>query len=114
MRYLFRNLHVFVFVFVSVFSALMVANGPDRTVRLVQPLVEDAIELRDLAVGAYNEVSRTDWQTATDEAVSLYVATLRMPTMLFERLAGQLKEVDRDLSRSSMNHSDGNNDQATL
>jgi hypothetical protein len=112
MRYLFRNLHVFVFTFVSVFSALMVANGPDRAVNLMQPLVEDVIEVRDLAVGAYQEVSQASWQTAADEAVSLYVATLRMPTMLFERLADRIEEVERDLSRSSKIQSDRNNDQA--
>ncbi|MCX2723193.1 hypothetical protein [Roseibium salinum] len=36
----------------------------------------------------------------SDEAVSLYIATLRMPSMLFERLADRLAEVEKKVSMS--------------
>lgn len=65
----------------------------------MQPLVEDAVELKDLTVAVYREVKQVDWDTATDEAVSLALAAMRMPTMLFERLADRLDEVERNMSR---------------
>ncbi|WP_422375878.1 hypothetical protein [Roseibium sp.] len=99
MRYFFRNFHVYVFAVLSVLAGSWVASNPDRTVELMRPLVEDAVELQQLADGAYREVSQLNWQEASDEAVSLFVATMRMPTMLFERLAEKLDEVNRDLDR---------------
>ncbi|PVB63370.1 hypothetical protein DCO57_00695 [Labrenzia sp. 011] len=92
-------MHIFVFVSFSVFSALFVANEPERTVQLVRPLVEDAVELRELAVAAYGDVRNVNWREAADEAVSIYVRTLRTPALLFEGLAERLDEVDRKMSR---------------
>lgn len=99
MRFFIRNFHVYVFALLSVFASSWVASNPDRTVELMRPLVEDAVELQELADGAYREVSQLNWQEASDEAVSLFIATMRMPTMLFERLADKLDEVNRDLDR---------------
>ncbi|TYC63373.1 hypothetical protein FMN50_03270 [Rhodobacterales bacterium] len=65
-------------------------------------LVEDAVEIADLTVGAYTEIRRMGWQIVGDEAISFYVTTLRMPSMVFERLADRLDEVDRALSRDEM------------
>jgi len=100
MHYLFRNLHIFVFAVMSVITAYWVADHPDRTVRMIHPLIEDAVELQELAVSVYDEVAQISWQQSVDEAVSLYVATLRMPTRLFERLADRVGEVERKLSQS--------------
>jgi|GEM_PF-2254892 len=99
MRYLLRNLHIFVFVSFSVFSALFVANEPERTVRLVRPVVEDAVEMKNLMAEAYREVRHVNWRAAADEAVTLYVTTLRMPTLLFERLHERLDEIEKEMSR---------------
>ncbi|KZM50364.1 hypothetical protein OA90_10755 [Labrenzia sp. OB1] len=101
MRYLFRNFHIFVFVSISVFSALFVANEPERTVHLVRPLVADALELRDLAVGAYQEARDVNLRDTADEALSLYIRTLRMPTLLFEGLSERIDEVERKMARQS-------------
>ncbi|MEM9633816.1 MAG: hypothetical protein AAGA50_20975 [Pseudomonadota bacterium] len=101
MRFLFRNLHVFVFAFFSLLAAVVVSGDPQKTVRVVRPLVEDTVELKNLVHGVYREVRQVSWQRATDEAVSLYVATMRMPTMLFERLAERLQEVERKMSQKT-------------
>jgi len=101
MRFFLRNLHVYVFAFFSVLASVWVANHPDETVQLMRPLVEDAVEVSELVEGAYREVSRLDWQETSEEAVSLFVATMRMPTMLFERLAERLEEVEQDMQRRS-------------
>ncbi|MBN9669974.1 hypothetical protein [Roseibium aggregatum] len=69
---------------------------------MIRPLVEDAVELQDLGQAVYNEIDRISWQQSVDEAVSLYVATLRMPTNLFERLSERLEEVERKLSKSQI------------
>ncbi|MDN3718892.1 hypothetical protein QW131_05860 [Roseibium salinum] len=97
----FRNLHVFVFLqSFSLLAALLVANGPHKAVNLMRPLVEDAVEVRDLTVAAYREIRQLSLHVVSDEAVSLYIATLRMPSMLFERLADRLAEVEKKVSMS--------------
>lgn len=100
-RYFFRYFYVYVFALLSILGSGWVASNPDKTVRLVRPLVEDAVELKQLADGAYRDVTQLNWQEASDEAVSLFVATMRMPTMLLERLSEKLDKVDRDLKRRS-------------
>lgn len=100
MRYLFRNLHIFVFAIFSLLAALLVANGPHKAVNLIRPLVEDAVEVRDLTVAASREIRELSLRAVSDEAVSLYIATLRMPSMLFERLADRLAEVEKKVSMS--------------
>jgi len=99
MRFLFRNLHVYVFALVSILVAVWVANNPHKTLRQVRPLVEDAVEVGDVAEAAYRKVSQLGLQATSDEAVSLFVATLRMPTMLFERLSEKLEAVEKDVKR---------------
>ncbi|MES0808324.1 hypothetical protein ABLO27_02500 [Roseibium sp. SCPC15] len=101
MRFLVRNLHVFVFAFFSLLAAIVVSGDPQQAVKVVRPLVEDAVELKNLAHGAYTEVRQVSWRKAADEAVSLYVATMRMPTMLFERLAERLQEVEKKMSHQA-------------
>lgn len=78
---------------------IWVAHNPQETLRHVRPVVEDARELGDLAEGVYREVRLLSKQAASEEAVSLFVATLRMPTLLFERLAERIEAVERDLDR---------------
>ena len=99
MPFFFRNFHVYVFALLSVLAGSWVASNPDRTVQMVRPLVEDAVELKQLAEGAYRDVSQLNWQQASDEAVSMFVATMRMPTMLFDRLAEKLEKVEQDVKR---------------
>ncbi|MES0879298.1 hypothetical protein [Roseibium sp. SCP14] len=101
MRFLVRNLHVIVFALFSVLAAVLVSHNPQQTVKIVRPVVEDAVELQKLAQGAYREIKQVSWREVSDEAVSLYVATLRMPTMLFERLAERLQEVERKMSQQA-------------
>ncbi len=93
MRFLLRNLHVFVFVSLSASIAFWVASHSDQAVEVAQPLVEDAVELHVMAENALREIGQLDLEKAADEAISYYVATLRMPSLLFERLSDELGEV---------------------
>jgi len=99
MRILFQNLYIFVFALVSILLVLWAANNPHKTLRYVRPLVEDAVELKELAQGVYRQVSRLSLEAASDEAISLFVATIRMPTMLLERVSEKLDAVDQELER---------------
>lgn len=100
MQYFFRNLHVFVFAVVSVLAGVWVASNSDKSVQFARPLVTDTVELKDLAVAVYRNVSQLDWEEVTDEAVLLFVTTMRMPTLLFERLEDKLEDVERDMDRA--------------
>ncbi len=99
MRYFIKNLHIFVFTFLSVFAALWVAQNTDRTTAKIRPLVEDAVELGDLAKEVHKEFRSVSLSEITDEFVSIYVETMRLPTSLFERLSDRLDEVEADLKR---------------
>ncbi|MGX1497573.1 hypothetical protein ACSSV1_002609 [Labrenzia sp. MBR-25] len=99
MRFLFRNVHIFVFASLSASAALWIASNPQKAEELARPLIEDAVELQVMAKDAYREVRELDLRDAADEAVSYYVAALRMPSLLFERLADQLDDVDHTLER---------------
>ena len=102
MRFLFRNFHVFVFAIVSVSLGLVVAHKPEETVRFVQPMVEEAVELQVLANTIYRDAARTDWQAVSDEALSLFVSTLRMPTSLFEQLSEQIEDAEQKMQKSAV------------
>ncbi len=95
MKYFARNWNVFAFAFFFLLAALVVAVSPDRAVGLMQTVVEDAEEVGDLARGAYRDISSVNLREAAEEARSFYVAALRMPSLLFERIADQLREVAR-------------------
>ena len=101
MGFLVRNLHVVVFALISVLSALWVSSNPQGVITLVRPWVEDAVELKVLANEAYDDVREVSWDEASEEAVSIYVETLRMPTRLFERLSEKLEKVEREMSSRS-------------
>ncbi|MEE2866838.1 MAG: hypothetical protein VYE69_16485, partial [Pseudomonadota bacterium] len=45
------------------------------------------------------EIGQLDLEKAADEAISYYVATLRMPSLLFERLSDELGEVSDTMER---------------
>ena len=108
MRFLFRNLHVFVFVSLSASIAFWVASHSDQAVEVAQPLVEDAVELHVMAENALREIGQLDLEKAADEAISYYVATLRMPSLLFERLSDELGEVSDTMEkRVQMRHARG-------
>jgi hypothetical protein len=100
MRFIGRNLHIFVFAALSLVSATWVAADPGRVSVMVRPLVEDAVELGDLGKKAYGDIRRADWQRLRNEAIDVYVACLRMPSMLFERLADTMKELETEVKRS--------------
>ncbi|MEE4012464.1 hypothetical protein V1T76_10400 [Roseibium sp. FZY0029] len=99
MRFLFRNVHIFVFASLSASAAVWIASNPQKAAELAQPLIDDAVELQSMTIKAYREVRDLDLRDAADEAVSYYVAALRMPSLLFERLADQLDDVDDTLER---------------
>lgn len=65
----------------------------------MRPLVEDAVELGDLGEKVYRDVRQVDWQRLKNEAMDVYVAGLRMPTMLLEHLAEKMKEVEAEVER---------------
>lgn len=97
MRFVKMNFHILVFVFLTVSSSIWVASRPQRTVELLQPLVEDAQELEELAHGAYSDIKGAGRALVSADALSLYMGVIRMPTMLFEQLATRLSGVDRAL-----------------
>jgi len=99
MRFLIRNLHVFVFALFSIYAAVWVATEPERAAGFVRPMVEDAVELKDMANGAYSDLRNFNWKSAYDEFLTLYIAAMRMPSLVFERLADRLDDVAEDLSK---------------
>ncbi len=99
MRFVIRNFHIFVFACFSLFSAVWIATDIDRAERLVRPLVEDAREVEALATGAYRELRDFQWRAAYDEFVTLYITAMRMPSLVFEKLAERLDKVNDDISK---------------
>ncbi|MEP2707489.1 MAG: hypothetical protein ABJQ71_20480 [Roseibium sp.] len=97
MGFLCRNLHILVFASVSLVVAVFVAADPGRTKALMTPVVEDAQEIRQMAVASYRIIGSIDVRSAAREAKTLYVSTLRMPSMLFERLAENLEKVNASI-----------------
>ncbi|MHA7773280.1 hypothetical protein [Roseibium sp. M-1] len=100
MRFFVRNLHILVFAFLSVSSAFWVAGSPERAVVIMRPLVEDAVELQSLGRNLYRDVRQVSWQQLKNDAMEVYVVGLRMPSMLFERLAEKLREAEAEMERS--------------
>ncbi|WP_420336744.1 hypothetical protein [Roseibium sp.] len=66
---------------------------------MVRSMVEDAREVEALATAAYRELRGFQWGAAYDEFVTLYVAAMRMPSLVFERLAERLDKVNEDISK---------------
>lgn len=66
---------------------------------MVRSMVEDAREVEGLATAAYRELHGFQWGAAYDEFVTLYVAAMRMPSLVFERLAERLDKVNEDISK---------------
>ncbi|MEP1930940.1 MAG: hypothetical protein ABJJ37_06660 [Roseibium sp.] len=97
MGFLCRNLHILVFASVSLVVAVFVAADPGRTKALMTPVVEDAQEIRQMAAASYRVIGSIDVRSAAREATTLYVSTLRMPSMLFERLAENLEKVNASI-----------------
>nr|WP_319386983.1 hypothetical protein [uncultured Roseibium sp.] len=52
-----------------------------------------------LATGAYRELRGFNWRAACDEFVTMYVTAMRMPSLVFERLADRLDKFNDDISR---------------
>lgn len=101
MGFLCRNLHILVFASVSLVAAVFVAADPGRTKTLMTPVVEDVQEIKQMAVASYRLVSNIDVRTAAREATTLYVSTVRMPSMLFERLAENLEKVNASIEQAN-------------
>ncbi len=99
MRFILRNFHLFVFACFSIMMAYWVANNPERTVKLTRPMVEDAVELQTMTTAAYQELRAISWRRVFDEFVSPYVTAMRMPSLVFERLAERLDKFNEDLSK---------------
>ncbi len=94
MGYFLRNFHIIVFAFVSMAAAVWVGNNPERAVALMEPVVEDAVELQVMASAIYRSVETIDWRASAEEAKTLYITALRMPSMMLERLEVRLGEVN--------------------
>ncbi|MEP5625070.1 MAG: hypothetical protein ABJP82_21060 [Hyphomicrobiales bacterium] len=90
-------MHILVFASLSLALTFYVASDPVRTKSLITPVVEDAIELHEMAVASYRVVSKIDLVTSAREATRLYVSALQMPSMLFDRLAENLEQVNRSM-----------------
>lgn len=99
MRFVLKNFHIIVFACVSLFSAAWIATEPGRAEKIARPLVEDAREVKMLATGAYRELRGFNWRGACDEFVTMYVTAMRMPSLVFERLADRLDKFNDDISK---------------
>lgn len=82
-------------------AAVWVGVNPERTTALMEPFVEEAVELKDVAAVLYQDVETFNWRASADEAMTLYLAALRMPSMMFDRLEGRLAEVRQKLRTAS-------------
>ncbi|WP_420337981.1 hypothetical protein [Roseibium sp.] len=60
---------------------------------LIKPVVEDAEELGRLAETVYEAVAEIDLEASANEAIAVYTAALRMPSMVLERVDYNLKEA---------------------
>lgn len=97
MRYFLRNFHVLVFAVFSIGAAVWVGVDPARTVHMMEPVVEDAVEIAQVAELLYLNVERVNWEASAREAMAFYVSALTMPSMIFDRIDRQMAEVDRQL-----------------
>ncbi|WP_428526334.1 hypothetical protein [Roseibium sp.] len=60
---------------------------------LIKPVVEDAEELGRLAETVYEAVAEIDLEASANEAIAVYTAALRMPSMVLERVDYNLKDA---------------------
>lgn len=97
MGFFLRNFHIVVFAVVSLGAGAWVSSDPDRVVGVMEPIVADAVELGEITSAVYRSAENIDWRASVEEAMTMYIAALRMPSLLFERLETQLADVDRHL-----------------
>ena len=97
MGYFLRNFHILVFALISVVAALWVGVDPERTVRMMEPVIEDAVELGQMAEAVYVSVETINWEASAREAMAFYIAALRMPSMVYARIDRKLAEVNQHL-----------------
>lgn len=93
MGYFLRNFHILVFAFVFITGAVWVGLNPDRTVIMIKPVVEDAEELAQMAETVYVAVASINFEASVNEAIVVYTAALRMPSMVLERMEHNLKDA---------------------
>ncbi|QDG78070.1 hypothetical protein [Labrenzia sp. PHM005] len=87
--------------------AVWVGSNPERTVALMEPVVEDAVELQDMASAVYRSVESINWRASAEEAKTLYITALRMPSMMLERLEVRLGEVNDRLQAAGAGSTSG-------
>ncbi len=93
MGYFLRNFHILVFAFVFITGAVWVGLNPDRTMIMIKPVVEDAEELAQMAETVYVAVASINFEASVNEAIVVYTAALRMPSMVLERVEHNLKDA---------------------
>ena len=91
--YFLRNFHILVFTFIFIAGAVWVGLNPDQTVTMIKPMVEDAEELAQMAETVYLAVASINFEASVNEAIVVYTAALRMPSMVLERVDHNLKDV---------------------
>jgi len=95
--YFLRNFHILVFAVFSIGAAVWVGVDPGRAIHMMEPVVEDAVEIGQVAEVLYLNVESVNWEASAREAIAFYVSALTMPSMIFDRIDRQLAEVDRQL-----------------
>jgi hypothetical protein len=96
--YFLRNFHILVFAFVFISGAVWVALNPDQTVTMIKPVVEDAEELAQMAETVYVAVASINFEASVNEAIVVYTAALRMPSMVLERVDHNLKHASERIT----------------
>ncbi len=98
MRFFIRNFHILAFSIVWLVAAYVVGSAPHQVRDLLNAIVSDATEIRDLAHNAYEQVSYLADPVAAGEAVRISTATALMPSIHFRALANRLNAVDEKMS----------------
>ncbi|WP_395174861.1 hypothetical protein [Roseibium alexandrii] len=65
---------------------------------MIKPVVEDAEELAQMAETVYVAVASINFEASVNEAIVVYTAALRMPSMVLERVDHNLKDASERIT----------------
>ncbi|WP_134852953.1 hypothetical protein [Roseibium alexandrii] len=65
---------------------------------MIKPVVEDAEELAQMAETVYVAVASINFEASVNEAIVVYTAALRMPSMVLERVDHNLKHASERIT----------------
>ena len=93
MRFWGRYFYVYAFAAFFIGFAVSVARDPELFVERIRPAVHDSVAIMERVQGF---VRQANAQLLQEEAVELFVHTIRLPSSLLERVSEILKKVEAD------------------